>query len=251
LVGAQSGQDSGAGSKKKAAGRPATCHHYRAASPEAMVGAYQDVAGLMSGPVSGGMVVGQWYRRFCTFADNGETAMSPAFRFDGGVPDTGAALEQALVRLPLAFPPFQTSPPYAAGNNLVGFPVWLWVEPGSWESAEAEADVTGVSVTVVATPDRVEWNMGDGDRSGSADVVTCFGPGTPWDAEQPNQKPTCAQVYQWDSSDQAGGVYHSTATMFWKVAWVATSGEQGTLPDAFRSQEFDIAVHSMEAVIVR
>jgi hypothetical protein len=143
---------------------------------------------------------------------------------------------EAYERVPLVAPVVQTSPPVGA-PQLVGFPTWLWVDEGSWRTFDATAEVPGLSVTVTATPERVVWDMGDGNQ------VMCDGPGTPW-VEGGDQTTDCEYTYQFT------GTYTVTATITWAVTWEALpTGETGTLADATRSGTAQLTVSERQAVI--
>jgi hypothetical protein len=72
-----------------------------------------------------------------------------------------------------------------------------------------------VTATATASPLKVVWNMGDGD------TVTCDGPGTPYDAADPNATTTCS--YTW----LAAGTDEVTATIYWSVTWTAVGAAGG------------------------
>lgn len=133
----------------------------------------------------------------------------------------------AVSRLSLPRPQLVLSPPPPA-PQLVRLPTWLWLDAGWWEAdRRATASVPGVSVTAVASPVQVDWQMGDGGSR------TCRGPGTAWrSGMDPRAKsPDCGYVYAWPSADQPGGTYTVTATVTWAVSWsgAGTSGEAGPL----------------------
>ena len=123
------------------------------------------------------------------------------------------AAELALERLELSDPLVRFNPP---GDQLVGLQSWLWVDT-PWAPAEASASVSGVTATVTAIPETVEWDTGD------AHTMTCRGPGAAYDTTKPpdQQGSACGHVYAWPSSTRPGGVYQVTATMTYAVTWHA------------------------------
>ena len=70
-------------------------------------------------------------------------------------------------------------------------------------------------MATTATPQKVVWDMGNGD------TVTCDGPGTPYSASAPNAMTNCA--YTW----RQAGSYQVTATLYWSVTWTATGTPGG------------------------
>jgi len=134
--------------------------------------------------------------------------------------------------------------PSMDGEQITGFPSWLWLDPANWAPVEATASAAGVSVTVTATPVRVEWDMGDGT------VVECDGPGVVWNPTGPNPDDTdCEHVFQHTSVDEPGGRYAGSVTIVWSIAWRANTGETGTLPEGRSSSPLSLLVNEMQAVV--
>ena len=220
----------------------------------APVSAERPVAELLG--TAGELVDGQWYYRECRRVADSEVDLAGFFQFQAVPQDAGGSgaatastppsaqllAQQAYDRVPLPLPQGRTSPP-ADGEVLVGFPIWLWIDPGVWRSFTAQAAVPGLSVSVTATPSHVTWDMGDGAQ------VTCTGPGTPWDPADGGQRSDCTHAYQFVSADQPGERYRVTVTVVWAVTWEASSGESGTLPDATRTSGFPLEVTERQAVI--
>ena len=57
---------------------------------------------------------------------------------------------------------------------------------------------------------------------GNGDVVTCDGPGTPWDGKTREPSPDCGYTYGED------GTYDLTATSYWTIDWQGL-GQSGQL----------------------
>jgi hypothetical protein len=114
------------------------------------------------------------------------------------------------------------SPPSRRGA-VVNLPLWLWVDPGTWAPANASATVGGVTVTTAATPERVVFDMGNGDQ------VTCGGSGTPYDPSRPEaeQHSDCIYAYLTSSASQPDEVFVVTATVEWRVTWTALGAAGG------------------------
>lgn len=204
------------------------------------------------------MVTGSTYYRECRYVDDGTIASSQRFVYRPSAPVAAPAaapqvapsgpsietiVQQVYAEVPLVLPQPHTAPPVDA-VQLVGFPVWMWVDGTVWRDFEASASVAGVSVSVVARPKRVVWTLGDGAK------VTCTGPGTAWDPAGPDgQRTDCSHIYQFVSAGKPNGRYPATVTMTWSVSWSASTGQAGVLPDASRSTAFSLAVTERQAVI--
>jgi hypothetical protein len=157
--------------------------------------------------------------------------------------DAATLARQARKTLPLTFPGVQTSPPYDR-DQLVNLPTWLWVAAGSWQPSTATASVPGLSATVTAQPDRVEWSMGDGA------VEVCDGPGVAYDTSLPDesQATDCSYTFTRSSVNELGGLYRARATMWWRVSWTASDGSGGSLPDVYRFTDFTLRVGELQAL---
>lgn len=116
--------------------------------------------------------------------------------------------------------------PRAGSTGLVQLPVWMWAaEPDSrtWGPASASKTVQGLTVTVRAEVDSVDWDMGDGT------TVNCgVGTARPTGGGT-NASPTCGHTYTSTSASKQGGSYAVTATSHWKIKWAA-GAQHGTFP---------------------
>ena len=199
-------------------------------------------------PVDGGLVDGGWYYQTCRYTDTGGLASSRYWRYTAGAPgfgpDLAALAASAYDRIALPFPVPSTAPSLEV-RPLTGLDTWLWIDPAAWGTREATAELAGFSVTVTATPVRVVWDMGEGERP-----VTCDGPGSVWQADgRASQSTDCSYNYRWNSDDEPGGVFRASVSVEWDVAWTASNGATGTLAPGRRSTTFDVAVRSIEAQI--
>ncbi|WP_416968275.1 hypothetical protein [Streptomyces sp. 4F14] len=142
----------------------------------------------------------------------------------GGVPQPSPAQLAQIARdqLRLPSPRIEASP---AAEQLVQLPTWLWLDRQTWGAVSATASVPGVSVTAVARPTSVLWDLGDGGS------VTCDGPGTSYDASvNPNSpSPDCGYTYRRSSAGRPGEAYAVSATVRWTVTW-SGAGESGVFP---------------------
>jgi hypothetical protein len=200
------------------------------------------------GPRATGLVEGNWYFLRCTGGDG--AIVREEWR--QWTPADAAAMArelgiEAASELPLPYPTPHLSPDID-GEQLVGFPSWLWVDRAAWQTFEATASIPGLSATAVATPVRTRWDMGD-----DSDEMVCEGPGTPYDAGVADgaQSTECSHIFQWASvtAEDRAGVYDATVYVDWEIAWSATNGERGTLPATTRGTTFPARVIERQAVV--
>lgn len=151
--------------------------------------------------------------------------------------------EEALEYTPLPRPEPITSPD--DWSTIVNFPTWLAV--ADWSPATAEAAVSGLATTVVATPLRAMWDMGDGTQ------VVCAGPGRRYDLSVPDdgQRSDCTHTYQ-TSSAGAGpdDAYEVGVTVVYHVIWRATDGSGGDLGELPVTRRFPMRVGEVQALVV-
>ncbi|MGH3379970.1 MAG: hypothetical protein ACRDP6_35090 [Actinoallomurus sp.] len=117
----------------------------------------------------------------------------------------------------LPAPHVHTSP---EGKTYVQLRTGLWVDPGDFHGERAPAVVPGQTVTAIATPKSITWNMGES-------TVTCQTAGS--------QKGTrCGYAYERSSAGQPGGKYAIAVTVTWNVYWTCVGdcdAAQGTFAD--------------------
>jgi hypothetical protein len=215
--------------------------------------AYFAVAGVDNGPGpslgNGGAVddpqPGTVYDLDCRDG-SGAVVYQQLVVFDPAAPppvDGATLARQARKTLPLFFPGVETSPPYDR-DQLVQVPTWLWVSSDSWQPRSASAAVPGLSATVTATPERIEWLMGDGSTE------ICAGPGKAYDTSKPDDAQTsyCTHTFTRASTNEPQGMYRARATMWWRVTWTATDGSSGSLPDVYRFTDFTLRVVEVQAL---
>jgi len=120
-------------------------------------------------------------------------------------------------QLQLPAPQVHTSP---EGKTFVQLRTGLWVDPGGFGREEAPAVVPGQTVTAIATPKSVTWNMGES-------TVTCQTAGSP-------KGTRCGYTYKRSSAGQPGGRYAIAVTVTWNVYWTCVGdcdAAQGTYAD--------------------
>src|SRR6266511_1777135 len=133
--------------------------------------------------------------------DNGTTTGCKAGGQRAGAPPVVSPqvlARQARARLTLPDVAIRVNP---SGDQLVGLPSWLSLDPASWRPQSATASVPGISVTATATPIQAVWSMGSGDS------VVCHGPGTPWrpGTDPMAASPDCGYRYVRSSASAPGG----------------------------------------------
>jgi len=109
--------------------------------------------------------------------------------------------------------------------QLVGWPVWLWVQdPDTYTHAVTKSvDAGGVPLSATARFDKTVWDMGDGNQvecTQTTEYSSRYG-GDP--------SPTCGYTYSEQSNKQPDDVYTITVTAYWTVTW-SGGGEFGTIP---------------------
>jgi len=160
-----------------------------------------------------------------------------------------AAATQAAASITLPSPSIQLNP---AVFSVVNLPSWLAIDPAMWHPFEATATAGGVTATALATPETVNWNMGDGG------TVECDGPGSFYEASLPasQQSTSCAYTYRQSSDGQPSsdgdpndGAFRVTATVTWTVTWTVV-GEPGggTLPSLRTASTVPVRVEQVESI---
>lgn len=143
-------------------------------------------------------------------------------------------------QLDLPGPKLRTSP---TGEQLVGLPTWLWIDPTAWQPRTQAVAVPGASVTATATPRMVSWSLGEGG------TVNCAGPGTPYtkgsDPRAPS--PSCGYLYRRSSAGAPGEAFRITATIHWTVTW-SGAGQAGTFDDLASMDSVSLRVAESQAI---
>ncbi|MFC7306813.1 hypothetical protein ACFQVC_21595 [Streptomyces monticola] len=153
--------------------------------------------------------------------------------------------QHAVEQLELPQPDIRLSPDEDE-SQVVHFPTWMWLSQTSWKPVTETAEVTGVSVTATARPQRTVWSMGDGRQ------VVCKGRGTAFSTEYAADamSPDCGHIYRRSSAGSPGDAYTLTATLVWDVTWEG-EGEQGAVPGLQTTSERKVTVSEVQAVVVR
>lgn len=179
---------------------------------------------------------GHWYQKICGTTFIGAFYISPTNPLD--------LLAEARGRIDLPLPRPELSPD---GEQVVNLTTWMWMAPDELETQQATAAVPGVAVTVTAVPEAAYWTMGDGS------IVTCAGPGTPFDPSRPSasQHTGCSHRYQHSSVNQPGQAFAASVTTRWRLSWtVVGAGGGGDLGSIDRTTSFSIPVAEVQTVNV-
>lgn len=150
---------------------------------------------------------------------------------------TGASVAaEALALLHLELPQVATSPPRDA-LQVVAIPVWFWIE--NFEPVSVTATVDDIAATLWATPITTRVDTGEDGL-----VVTCDGPGTPYDVDVDprSQSSDCSHAFDRHGDFTVG------VTVTWLLHWEATSGEAGSLPSVDRTTTYEISITELQAV---
>lgn len=184
---------------------------------------------------------GAWFRKIC-FDARGMSSGTIVWVRERVDPRELA--EQALDRVPLP-PPRVRMNPSAGTGAVTNVETWLWIDPDQWQPVSASASAGGVTVTTTATPERVVFDMGNGD------TVTCAGPGAPYDPTRRAAEQTtgCAYTYRRSSAHQPGGRYLVSATVFYRVAWSASGiAAGGALAPISQTESVPLRVAEIQAL---
>ncbi len=202
----------------------------------------------------GGPSPGGWYSVTCTDQSNGDSTTTTEWIPNGSATATPKVdpyllALQAEKSLQLPPPAINFSPPAV---SIVNLPTWMWIDSVVWHAYSVTASAGSVSATAVARPISVTWSTGDGG------VVTCDGPGTPFDFEEPASQQTsqCTHTFGVSSAGQPSpdgnpndGAFGVVATINWVVSWQAAGAVGGgTLPPVSTSTSTHIRVEQVESV---
>lgn len=136
--------------------------------------------------------------------------------------DPAVAAREVVASMQLPVPSVGMTPrPGPDSVILVGYNVWMWVDPELFAPVSAVATLDGTSIGVTGRVVRVDWDMGDGN------VVRCTVPGTPYVLERDGlaASPDCGHVYT-----NKQGEMTVTATAHWELEWFG-GGQSGTVTD--------------------
>lgn len=185
---------------------------------------------------------GRWLSKECLGPGGARTAKSV---YVGDRPPTDVR-DEALGRLDLPAPEIRMSPRPDL-DQIVQVRTFLWTDEALWRPQVSTVSVPGVSVSVRAVPDALDWDMGTGKDA----AVHCTGPGRPWNPALPEdrQDTACSFVYSRPSIDQPELRYPVTATLRWRVSWSVTGAPGGgDLGTVSRSTTTSVRVIEVQTV---
>lgn len=173
----------------------------------------------------------------------GELNIAIVPRGPGGGPvvDPLALRNAARARIEPPEPDLGTNPPFGERGAVVQLPTWLWVE-NPWEPITATESLSGVTVSVTATPQTMTWNMGDGN------TVICRGPGVVWQPGLPEDATDCSHTYRSSTADEPGLVYTGDASVTWEFTWTLNGAPQGAFGSIDTAADFAIEVGEIHAI---
>lgn len=174
----------------------------------------------------------------------GEAAADPTGTTPAPTPSPTELAIQALNRTPLPPPDMAMAP---GGNipQLVNLATFLWIDPAQWVPQTASASAGGVTSTVTAVPERVVFDMGQGDS------VTCEGPGLPYDPNLSDdaQPSDCKFTYRASSAGRPDKTFIVRATIEYHVTWSASGAAGGgDLGISRRSSTTPVRVAELQAL---
>jgi hypothetical protein len=158
--------------------------------------------------------------------------------------DPVVVAEQARASMTLPEPQIGTAPPLGK-PRFVHLPSWMWIDAGDWEPVSATASVGAGSVTVVASPERVVWETGDGDQ------VVCESAGTVFSRAvfREEGSPDCGHTYTSLPPGGAGAEVELVAVWEWSVSWSTTTGNSGELEELSTSSTVAVPVSEIHSVV--
>lgn len=164
-------------------------------------------------------------------------------------PDPGEMAKTIVKAMPLVKPTVHMAPQPPL-MTYVGLETWLWMGENQWRNVTGSASIGDTTVSVVAEPIRVTWDLGDG-------IETCTSAGRKWEKGMSSEEQTdCSYVFQHVSDFQPNDVFPVTATISYAVSWtcsgtcIAGAGTLGEIP-GFTSDASTIRVGERQSVVVR
>lgn len=206
------------------------------ALPAEMSGVIDELAEVWDG-LPRGAEPGHWAVQTCQAGD-GDSLSRVRWFSDPSASRPAALARQALNYAPLALPVIRMSPD-PRFDQLVNVQTWLWVDAAAWVPMNTSASIDGVTVTTTAIPQRVRWDMGDGEQ------VVCAGPGTPYDPAHPDATPACSYAFRRPAEHNV-----VTATIEWAVRWAAPASRAGGGDLGTVSRSSSVAVRVVESQVL-
>lgn len=163
----------------------------------------------------------------------------------------GAAIAQQLVlRAPFEVADLAMAPPFDF-HTYIRIDNWFWVPEAQWHDVSLTEDLGPASVTLTATPSRLEVETGDG-----APATNCYDPGRVWKPGMTDAATTtCSYAYP-SIDNPAGSSYTVVGRLHYEISWTCTglcsapAGELGeyAAPDSTANQ---IEVRQRQTVVTQ
>ncbi|MGH9164837.1 MAG: hypothetical protein ACRDZW_04895 [Acidimicrobiales bacterium] len=182
---------------------------------------------------------GRWYQKIC---DGQAVVVNGSFAVPESPPvDTAVLALQARQSVAIPDPPMATSP-RADRKLYTRVMTWLWVDRAWWRGYSSTAAAGAVSTTVVATPVRAVWSMGDGGQT------ICTGPGVEWRPGMTNDQTNCSYTYKNSSATQRSDSFTMAVSVEFDVSWTSNTGAGGSLARITRSTSRAVQVGEIQAI---
>lgn len=145
------------------------------------------------------------------------------------LPDPRQLAQSALDQLNLETPNIKIAPapPLA---TYVGLETWLWIPEVQWRDLSLTVTAGNTSVTVVAAPKRVDWDL-------TAGTTSCYSAGREWIKGMSSTAQTsCSYTFSKLSDDQPEEKFSITATLVYSATWTCSgactlpNGDLGDVP---------------------
>ncbi|GAW48039.1 MULTISPECIES: hypothetical protein [unclassified Nocardioides] len=163
-------------------------------------------------------------------------------------PDPGQIAESIVESMPLAKPTVHMAPQPPL-MTYVGLETWLWMNADQWSNVTGSATVGNTTVTVVARPVRVTWDLTDGTKK-------CTSAGRAWVNGMSSSETTdCSYAFQKVSDFQPEGEFPVTAQITYKADWTCSGvcidggGTLGEVP-GFVSDPTATRVGERQSVVI-
>lgn len=145
---------------------------------------------------------------------------------NGGTPNPADLARSAFGEMKLTVPDVHLAPAPPA-KTYVGLETWLWMPPGQWATLTKSVTAGSTTVTVVAEPVRVRWNMGAGTK-------VCNSAGREWKPGRMAKDATtnCSYTYKKVSDFEPGNKFKVSVVIAFQVDWTCAGtclATEGTL----------------------
>jgi hypothetical protein len=136
---------------------------------------------------------------------------------DGGTPpliDPGELARGAVEQMDFEYADAQIAPG-ADWHTFIGIENWLWIPPDQWRVLSLRVSAAGTTVTVNATPERVQWDMG-------TETIACYDAGRAWvTGMSDDAQTTCGYTYE-DIEAPEGDTHEVSARIVYVIDWTCT-----------------------------